>query len=242
MDKQLREQIKHDKFVEEVGHTVEYLKDHREMVKKYGGAAAAVLVLIIAVFAFMSYQKSSRQEAFRKAALNLDGFVGDAAQNPVAGVPTFKTQAEKDGAAIKAFSEIANKYSGTTEGDMARYYTGYLQCDQGKTSECEAALTQAGQSGDKNVSSLAKLALVNLYMGLNKTDQAEKVARELSNSPTAVVSKEQAQITLARAIMKSKPQESKLICESLQALDRPAVTRACVAVLGEMIGTPGMPR
>jgi hypothetical protein len=36
--------------------------------------------------------------------------------------------------------------------------------------------------------------------------------------------------------MKTKPQDARVILESLQALDRPAVTRAAVAVLGEMMG------
>ena len=231
MDKQLRNQIKHDKFVEEVTHTVGYLQQHQDQVKKYCVVAAAVLVVIIGIYAFLNYRQSQRQEALRQATLVLDGFVGP--QNPAGGL-AYPTQSEKDAAALKAFSEVATKHNGTREGDMARYYASIQLCDAGKLAECEAGFKQVVGSSDKNVASLGKLSLATLYTAQKKSEQAEAIFRELVNNPTAVVSKEQAQIGLARAIQQTKPQEAQIILKSLQGLDRPAVTRAAVGVLGEM--------
>ncbi len=235
MDKQLRDQIKHDKFVEEVGHTVEYLKGHQDAVRKYGVVAAAVIVLAGAGYAYSGYQAGQRENALRNATLVLDAFVGQ--QSPTGG-QVFKTQADKDAAAIKAFSEVASKYSGSREGLLARYYTGTLLCDQGKVSECEAAFKEVSKGGDANVASLGKLSLATLYQSEGKNSEAEALLRDLVAHPTAVVSKEQAQLSLARAIMKTKPEEARIILNSLQALDRPAVTRSAVALLGEMSGQP----
>lgn len=232
MDKQLREQIKHDKFVEEVTHTVGYLQDHQAQVKKYGGIVAAVLVIAVGAYAFMNYQASKRQEELRQASLVLDAFVGG--QNPTGGL-AFGTQAEKDAAALKAFNEVAGKHSGSKEGDLARYSAATLLCDTGKVAECEAGYKQVAGSGDKNLASLGKLSLATLYVAQRKNEQAEPLLRDLVANPTAVVSKEQAQIALARAILKTKRQEAEIILKSLQALDRPAVTRAAVGVLGEMM-------
>lgn len=235
MDKQLRQQIKHDKFVEEVTHTVDYLKGHQDAVRKYGVVAAAVIVLAGAVYGFTSYQSRQREEALNKATLVLDAFVGQ--QSPTGG-QVFKTQADKDAAALKAFSEVASKYSGSREGMLARYYTGNLLCDQGKVAECEAAFKEVSNGSDANVASLGKLSLATLYQSEGKTSDAEALLRDLVNHPTAVVSKEQAQLSLARTIMKTKPEEARIILNSLQALDRPAVTRAAVQLLGEMSGQP----
>ncbi len=232
MDKQLRQQIKHDKFVEEVTHTVDYLQDHRAQVKKYGGIAAAVLVVAVGAYSFMNYQASKRQEELRQAALTLDAFVGP--QNPTGG-QAFPTQADKDAAALKAFSEVATKHSGSREADLARYQASTLLCDTGKVAECEAGMKQVAASSDKSIASLGKFSLATLYTAQGKTDQAEPHFRDLVNNPTPVVSKEQAQIGLARAIQKTKRQEAEIILKSLQALDRPAVTRAAVGVLGEMM-------
>lgn len=234
MDKQLRTQIKHDRFVEEVGHTVEYLQGHQSQVRKYGGIVAAVVVAAIAIYAFMTWQKSGRQEALRQASIIQDAFVGD--QAPPTGGTWFKTQVEKENAALKAFNEVAGKYSSSKEGQLARFNAATILCDQGKTAECEAALKQAADGGDAEVASLAKLSLTEIYQSQGKVTEAEALARQLLSKPTVLVSKEQAQIALARSIMKAKPQEARILLESLQALDRPAVTRAAVAVLGEMSG------
>ncbi|MBI3678791.1 MAG: tetratricopeptide repeat protein [Acidobacteria bacterium] len=233
MDRQLRQQIKHDKFVEEVGHTVEYLSEHKAAVRKYGGIVLGAVVLAGAGYGFMRWQENSRQAELRIATQVLDAYVGEV--SPYGG-PVFKTQADKDNAALKAFSELASKHSGAKEGQIARYYTGTLLCDMGKIAGCEAAFKEAAGGRDGNVASLARLSLATLYQSQNKLNEAESVLRQLVNNPTAVVSKEQAQISLARVISKSKPQEARQILESLQALERPAVTRAAVSALGEMAG------
>ena len=233
MDKQLREQLKHDKFVEEVGHTVHYLSDHKAAVQKYGGIAVGVLVLAIGVYGFMSWRESSRQEDLRQAALTLDAFIGD--QSPTGGL-AFKTQAEKDAAILKAMTEVANKHEGSKEGQLAQMYATQQLCDQGKLAECESGMRKIASGGDQNVASLAKLSLAELLLAQGKAGEAETIARELVNNPTAVVSKEQGQLALARAIAKSKPQEAQMILQALQALDRPAVTRAAVALMGEVMG------
>lgn len=234
MDKQLREQLKHDKFVEEVGHTVHYLKDHRTAVTRYGTIAAVILVVVIGTWTFMNWRASQRQDALRQAALNLDGFIGE--QSPTGGL-TFKSQAEKDAAVYKAFTDVANQYPGTKEGQLARYYSATQLCDQGKVSECEAGYRQVIQdNSDANVTSLAKMSLATLLLSQNKPNDAETVARELVNNPTAMVSKEQGQLLLAQALIKTKPQEARILLEALQAVDRPAITRAAVGLMGEMTG------
>lgn len=233
MDKQTREKLKHDKLQEEFTHTVQYLGSHKEMVRKYGLIAGGVLVLIIAGWSFMNYQRTSRQDDLRKAAMVVDGFVGDPAQNPTGG-PTFKTQTEKDAASEKAFLEVANKHKGSREGALARFNAATLACDQGKLAECEAGFKEVANSGDAEMVSLARLSLATLYQAQGKAADAEALLRQLVASPTALVSKEQAQISLAKALARTKPQEARLLVESLKDVDRPAISRAAVAVLGEL--------
>jgi predicted negative regulator of RcsB-dependent stress response len=233
VDKQLREQLKHDKFVEEVGHTVHYLTDHKAAVKKYGGVVAGVLALALGVYGFMNWREGSRQDDLRQAALTLDAFIGD--QSPTGGL-AFKTQTEKDAAILKAMTEVANKHDGTKEGQLARLYATQLICDQGKVAECEAGLRKIATGGDHNVATLAKLSLTELLLAQGKNADAETFARDLVNNPSAVVSKEQGQLAVARSIAKTKPQEAQQILQALQALDRPAITRAAVALMGEVMG------
>ena len=236
MDKQLRTQIKHDRFVEEVGHTVDYLKGHQSQVRKYGTIGVAALVGVIAIYGFMSWRKSTRQEDLRQASIIQDAFVGETA--PPGGGLFFKTQTEKENAGLKAYTETAATHDGSKEGQLARFYASTILCDQGKVAECEAGFKQAADGSDHDVASMAKLSLIEIYQSQGKLTEAEVLARQLLAKPSVVVSKEQAQIALARTLARSKPQEARILLESLQALDRPAVTRAAVSVLGEMSGVP----
>lgn len=235
MDKKLREDLKHDKLQQEFTHTVEYLGSHKEGVRKYGGIGVGVLLLAGAVWAFIGYQRSSREEDLRKATLVLDAFVGD--QNPSGGL-AYKTQIEKDLASSKAFADVASRHSGTREGLVARFHAASLLCDQGKMAECEAGFKEVSNGSDAEIASLGKLSLATLYQAQGKIAEAEAVLRPLLANPTAVVSKEQVQISLARILARSKPQEARLIVESLKDVDRPAVSRAAVGVLGELTGQP----
>ncbi|MBI4902112.1 MAG: tetratricopeptide repeat protein [Acidobacteria bacterium] len=242
MDKQLRQTIKHDKLQEAAAHGVEYLGGHIAAVKKYGGIAAAVVVLVAAVWGFLGYRARQRQADLREATLWLDAFIGDNAPPGVKHV--VKTQQEKDESALKAFTEVANRNSGSTEGSVARFFAATHACDTGKIQQCETAMRDVMNGSDAGVASLAKLSLITLYQSQGKLPEAETLARQLVEKPTLLVSKEQAQIALAESILKSKPQEARLLLETLQATDRPPVTRAAVRLLGEMMGVamPNMPR
>lgn len=225
MDKQLREQLKHDKFVEEVGHTVDYISTHKDTVQKYGLAIGAVVLLLAGGWAFFSYQRSARQEDLRKAQAILEAPTGD----------VYKSVGEKDAAALKALTEVAQKHSGSREGTIAQLQAATLLCDQGKEAECEKGLQAAANSGDTEAASLGKFALANYYQSAGKIDETEKLLRGLMDHPTAMVSKEQATLALARAIAKTKPADAKKLAEGLQSSTRPPVSRAAVGLVGELM-------
>jgi lipopolysaccharide biosynthesis regulator YciM len=162
-----------------------------------------------------------------------DGVVGEA--NPTGG-PTFKTQQEKENAAIKAFGEVAAKYAGSEEGNIARFFMATIHADQGRTAEAEKGFQVVAGAGGA-YGSLAKFSLATLYQAQGKPDEAAKLLRGLVETPTILVSKEQAQIALARALVKSNPAEARKLLEAVQAevKDRTAPSRAAVGVLGELV-------
>ncbi|MBI3210291.1 MAG: tetratricopeptide repeat protein [Candidatus Solibacter usitatus] len=231
MDKQLKEQIKHDTFVEQIENIFEYVTTHKAGVLRNGAIVLAVLLVAGSIYGFLNWRKNQRQEDLRKASLVLDGIIG------VSGPPgaqMFKTQEEKDTAAMKAFNEVALKHSGSMEGLIARVQASSQLCDMGKTAECESGLKEAANGSHAQIASVAKVSLVSLYHGQKKLAEAEKLCRELIANPTPLVSKEQAQILLVKTIIRSKPQEARSILEQLQNADRSAVTRAAVGLLGEL--------
>jgi predicted negative regulator of RcsB-dependent stress response len=230
VDRAHRRELKHDKFVEQVGHSVEYATEHKDQLLKVGGAALVVVVALAGWYFYSNYQKGVRQQALREA-MRIQGAQIGPQQNEF--VVMFPTQAEKDKAVEKAFSDIAGKYSGSEEGAMAKYFLGIAAADKGKLADAEKHFKVVADSAKDVYSSQAKLSLAQIYEATGRTADAEKILRSVIDDPTILVSKEQATIALARVLAKSKPADARKLLEPLRS-ERGPVSRAALSALGEM--------
>jgi predicted negative regulator of RcsB-dependent stress response len=223
--------LKHDRFVEQVGQTVEFASEHRQQFVRYGTVAVAVLVIALGVYWYMRYSASQRQDALRQAVHIQEGQVGEQ-QNPY--FVTFKTEEEKRQAVQKSWTELANKYSGSAEANIAHYYMGVNAADQGNLPEAEKHLKQVADSGKDAYASQAKLSLAQIYQASGRTAEAEKLLRSLVDDPTVMVSKEQATIALASVLAKNNPAEARKLLEPLRGSQRAPVSRAAISMLSEI--------
>ena len=230
MDSVHRKQLKQDKFVEQVGHSVEYAAEHRDRMMKWGAAAVGVLVVAVGVYWYFSHQHRVRQEALHNAMQTYEAGVG-AAGNEF--LKSFPTQEEKDKAVVKDLSEVANKYSGKEEGRIAQYFLGLYHADKGNLTEAEKQLKPVAESGKDAYASQAKLSLAQIYDSMGRQADAEKLLRALIDDPTILGSKEQATIALAKVLAKKNPAEARKLLEPLRA-ERGPVSRAALTALGEM--------
>jgi predicted negative regulator of RcsB-dependent stress response len=231
VDRITRKELKGDKFAREVGHTVEYVSEHRKQAIRYGIVGAAVLVAVLVVTGYRRQQHNARQAALT-AAIEIQ-------QAPV-GPPTsefvksFPTEQERNSAAAKAFSDLVAKYSGSDEAIIAEYYLGAMAAEQDQTQEAEKWLKAAAESSNANYASLAKLTLADLYRWQGKAPQAEKLLRSLIAKPSEFVSKEQATIALAELLAPANPAEARKLLDPLSTTGRAAVGRAAMAVLSQL--------
>ena len=75
MDTAHRRELKHDKFVDQVGHSVEYAAEHRSQIAKWGGAALVVLLLAGGVYWFI-HTSTERQAALHNAMQRFEAGIG----------------------------------------------------------------------------------------------------------------------------------------------------------------------
>jgi TolA-binding protein len=222
--------LKHDKFVEQVGHSVEYAAEHKSQFAKYGAAVLGVLVLGLGWYFYSNSQAAARQQALREAMRIQEAQIGPGGNEYVV---SFATQAEKDTALAKAFTDVATKYSGSDEGAIAQYFLGISAADQGKLPEAEKHLKAAVDAADEVYASQAKLSLAQVYEATGRVPDAEKLLRSMISDPTILVSKEQATVALARTIAKTNPAEARKLLEPLRQ-ERGPVSRAALSALGEI--------
>jgi predicted negative regulator of RcsB-dependent stress response len=182
-------------LTEGLEHGLAWFEEHKKEEVRYGGIALAVAILIGGYFYFTSREHAARQEELAQAIHVQETPVATVA---VGGQTTFPSQDAKDQAAIKAFSDLQSKHSGSDEAQIAEYYLGCIHADQGKMADAEKNFQNVADHASKNYASLAKVALAEIDFANGKFDQGEKLLRDLMANPTIFVSKDQAAIALAK--------------------------------------------
>ena len=151
-----------------------------------------MVLIVAAVFYYRNYQHATRQEVLHRAMNIQNAQIGPAQEYLV----TFPTAEARDAAVVKAWQELAAKYSGSDEGRIAEYFLGTNAADEGNLAEAEKHF-KAADSGNGPYASLAKLALAQVYGGEGKVKEGAQVLQSLIDHPTVLVSKETATLALA---------------------------------------------
>jgi len=224
-----RRELKTDKFAVEVEHTVDFVTQHRSQLVLYGSLAAALAVIATGAYFYMRHERTVREQTLADAIQIQEANVGPA--NPNAPV-NFPTEEARRAAATKAFSDLAARYSGSSEAAVAEYYLGASAAEQGKLADAQKFFQEAADTGDTNYASLARFSLAQIYVSENRLADAEKILRDLIAHPTALVSKELATIELAKAIAPTKAAEAKKLLDPLKA-QTGAVSQAALGALGD---------
>ncbi|MBK5290117.1 MAG: tetratricopeptide repeat protein [Acidobacteriia bacterium] len=233
MDKFTRKDMKTDRFAEQVQHSLRFVTSHSRQTLLYsGGALLLILVSAVAYYVRQS-QQTTRQQTLVSALRIHEGVVGPAA-GPGDPSATFPTKEAKEQAQAKAFQDVISKHAGSNEASVAAYHLGAIAADAGKMDEAEKHFKTAAASGGKDYASTANFSLAQLYVFSGKSNEAEKILRALVDSPTTLVSKEQATIALARVLAKSKPAEAKKLLDPLQKDKNPVIARNALAAYGEL--------
>jgi predicted negative regulator of RcsB-dependent stress response len=211
-----RRQLKQDKFVETTGRALHWTEEHRNTL------IAALAVVILALGAYIGYTAWTAAQD-DQASFELGNAVrtytaairpaGEAVQ-PDGPAKTFASIAERSGAAMNEFQQVADKYPRTRNGHMARYLAGVAALDKGDIAAAESNLKRAADA-DRDTATLAKFALAGLYRSQQKTDDAAKLYRDLIDADSAVVGKTQAQLALAEMYETKNPAEAVKVYEQI---------------------------
>jgi len=222
VDRITRKKLKQDEFAQDVGLTVDFLNEHRPQAIRYGVAGLIAIVLIVGGFVWFRHRGAERQAALTAALQVWQTPVGP----PQEGQDTkpFQTEQDKQKAVLKAFGDVAAKYSGSDEAAVAQYYLGASAVNSGKLAAAEMALKEAIDSGNASYASLAKLTLAGVYQSEHKQADGERLLQSLVDKPTDFVSKEEATIALARYIASTDPGRARKLLEPLRTA-RPAISR-----------------
>src|SRR5687767_14493862 len=113
MDRQHRRDLKHDKFVDEIGVLSSRARDNQRLLYFIGAGLIAISVIAYGIYFYRSTQEKKGQLALAQAIDTIESplIVPDAPQQDPAA--KFKTEQERNAAAEKQFMEVKSKFGGT---------------------------------------------------------------------------------------------------------------------------------
>jgi TolA-binding protein len=216
-----RHQIKQDAFsrvtLGAAEKTAHWTVEHKNTL----AIATVAVVLIIAAVAGGWYYLSAQDEKasfdMSQAVRTLEAPLRPPGAPAQPDVPSFTSVRERSDAAKKQFQAIVDKYPHTRTADMARYFLGVTSATAGDTAGAENNFKSVASTGNKELASVAKLALASLYANTNRTKDAVATYQDLINHPTDSVSKPTAQLQLAELYQTSnQPLDAKRIYEQIK--------------------------
>jgi predicted negative regulator of RcsB-dependent stress response len=230
VDRITRKELKSDRFALEVQHSIQVVSDHRQQLIRWGTVAAVVAILVIAVVLYRNHEHAVRQEALHNAEQLQNATIGPQVNEYAV---SFPTQADRDKAVNKAFTELAAKYPGSDEGLIAEFFLGTNAADQGRLADADKRLKDVADSSTP-YSALAKVSLAQVYAAEGKQADGEKLLQSLIDHPTPLVSKEAATIALAELIESKDPQRARKLLEPLRSSTRSGVSRVAISALSDL--------
>lgn len=181
MDRQHRHDLKHDKFVDEIGALSVRAKANQRLLLTLALGLIAVALLAYGFFFYRSNQEAKGQLALASAIETIEAQVGEDPQQqgqPPAPGPKFKTADERNAAAEKQFREVKAKFGSTDAADIAGLYLARIAVLKGDTKTARQGLEDfIDDHGDHPL--LGASARYSLYQLRIESGEAAKVATEL---------------------------------------------------------------
>jgi TolA-binding protein len=192
-----RHQLKQDRFAQTTKDLITGAVEHRTVLVRSVAIAAFVAILAGGLWWYGNYRGEQANTELGRAMRTYDAPLRPPNTPATPDTPSFQSASERTQAAQREFQQVADRYSHTDAGKLARYMAGLTAIDAGDNATAEKNLKAVVDSGNSDLASLAKLALANFYRSSNRIPEAKRLYEELISAPTNVVSKPMAQLQLA---------------------------------------------
>jgi len=176
MDRQHRHDLKHDKFVDEIGALSVRARANQRMLLTIGGAVVVIAAIAFGLYFYRANREEGAQQGLATAIETAEASIGETKPEGSTG-PHFKTEAERNAAAEKAFTDIRSKWSGTDAADIAGLYLARMAVAKGDVKTARTHLEAFVNDHGDNI--LVGTARFSLYQLRIENGEAAQVAKEL---------------------------------------------------------------
>lgn len=182
MDRQHRHDLKHDRFVDEIGVLTDRARANQRLLITIGAGAIVIALAAYGFFFYRSNKEEKAQLALASAIETIESEAGDAPppqpNQPPQPAPKFKTADERNSVAEKQFKDVQAKFAGTDAADIAGLYLARLAVARGDAATARKGLQEfIDEHGDHPL--LGASARYSLYQLRIENGEAAQVAGEI---------------------------------------------------------------
>ncbi len=233
MRAETRHQLKQDAFsrvtIGAAEKTAHWSVEHRNTLATAGVAVVVIAAAVLGGWYYLSAQDEKASFDLALAVRTLETPLRPTGVPAQPDAPSFASAKERAEAGKKQFQTILEKYPHTRTADMARYFLGVTSETAGDNAAAETNFKAVASTGNKELASLAKLALAALYGNTSRTKDAVALYQQLINQPTATVSKVTAELQLADLYQSTnQPLDAKRLYEQIKK-DNPGADAVQIA-------------
>ena len=179
MRREHRRELKHDKFVDEMGSQWSKAKENQRFLLTITIGVFAAGLVLYGIYYYRNSREEQGQQALGVAIETIDSPLLSApgSQQPSQPGAKFKTEAERNAAAEKQFKDLESKYSGTDAADIGNLYLARLDAGRGDVAGARKLLNTFISEHPKHV--LVGSARFSLYQLRIENGEAAQVSSEL---------------------------------------------------------------
>ena len=176
MDRQHRHDLKHDKFVDEIGALSQRARANQRVLL---GIAAAVLGIALIGFGIYFYRANREEQAQQALATAIETAEASVGEQPPQGQtgPHFKTEEERTAASERLFRDVRSKFGSTDAADVAGLYLARVAVSKGDVKTARSMLEEFVDDHEDSI--LVGPARFSLYQLRIENGEAAQVAREV---------------------------------------------------------------
>jgi predicted negative regulator of RcsB-dependent stress response len=176
MDRQQRHDLKHDRFVDEIGALSVRARANQRLLLAIAGAVIGIAVIAFGIYFYRANREEQAQQALATAIETAEASVGETRPQGATG-PHFKTEAERTAAAERLFKDVQAKHGGSDAADVAGLYLARIAVSRGDVKTARAQLEEFVDEHDDNI--LVGTARFSLYQLRVENGEAPQVVKEL---------------------------------------------------------------
>jgi hypothetical protein len=220
MDRLTRHELKQDEFKASLDQLEQYMTAHLKEIVTVAILAIVVVGSAVGMKYYLSEQEANANLDLATALRTFQAYVGTIAPGSMApGTESYPTAADRYKAALLKFNAIGAKYRlfpRPKAVGIALYHAGLCESLLGNTTVAINTLQEASRDGDRDIASLAQLALADEFLKTGKTQEADRIFQNLADHPTLTVSRAIALMALADSMKSSQPARARQLYDQIR--------------------------